>query len=130
MKLATDGLMLAFKVGLPLLLAGLDGFGLLVSVFQAVTHIPGDDALLHPQILAVALLIDRRAVDADLRWSATPPTSHLIPGPWRRKLTVTIETLDRNTLVGFILVLAVLRRSLPPAGAAVLLLDGAAAGRG
>jgi flagellar biosynthetic protein FliQ len=56
MKLATDALMLAFKVGLPLLLAGLV-VGLLVSVFQAATQIQEMTLSFIPKILAVALVL-------------------------------------------------------------------------
>jgi flagellar biosynthesis protein FliQ len=56
MKIATDALMLAFKVGLPLLLAGLV-VGLLVSVFQAVTQIQEMTLSFIPKILAVALVL-------------------------------------------------------------------------
>jgi flagellar biosynthesis protein FliQ len=56
MKLATDALMLAFKVGLPLLLAGLV-VGLLVSVFQAVTQIQEMTLSFIPKILAVAVVL-------------------------------------------------------------------------
>jgi flagellar biosynthetic protein FliQ len=55
-KLATDALMLALKVGLPLLLAGLI-VGLLVSVFQAVTQIQEMTLSFIPKILAVALVL-------------------------------------------------------------------------
>ena len=56
MKLATDALMLAFKIGLPLLLASLV-VGLLVSVFQAVTQIQEMTLSFIPKILAVAVVL-------------------------------------------------------------------------
>ena len=56
MKLATDALLLAFKVGLPLLLAGLV-VGLLVSVFQAVTQIQEMTLSFIPKILATGLVL-------------------------------------------------------------------------
>ena len=55
-KLATDALMLALKVGMPLLLAGLI-VGLLISVFQAVTQIQEMTLSFIPKILAVALVL-------------------------------------------------------------------------
>jgi flagellar biosynthesis protein FliQ len=56
LKLATDALMLALKVGLPILLAGLV-VGLIVSVFQAVTQIQEMTLSFIPKILAVALVL-------------------------------------------------------------------------
>ena len=56
MKLATDALMLAFKVGLPLLIASL-AVGLLVSIFQAVTQIQEMTLSFIPKILAVAVVL-------------------------------------------------------------------------
>ncbi|OJU79960.1 MAG: EscS/YscS/HrcS family type III secretion system export apparatus protein [Solirubrobacterales bacterium 70-9] len=55
-KLATDALMLALKIGMPLLLAGLI-VGLLISVFQAVTQIQEMTLSFIPKILAVALVL-------------------------------------------------------------------------
>lgn len=55
-KLATDALMLALKVGMPLLLAGLI-VGLLISVFQAVTQIQEMTLSFIPKILAVAVVL-------------------------------------------------------------------------
>jgi flagellar biosynthetic protein FliQ len=55
-KLATDALMLALKVGMPLLLAGLI-VGLAVSIFQAVTQIQEMTLSFIPKILAVALVL-------------------------------------------------------------------------
>jgi flagellar biosynthetic protein FliQ len=55
-KLAMDALMLALKVGMPLLLAGLV-VGLLVSVFQAVTQIQEMTLSFIPKILAVAVVL-------------------------------------------------------------------------
>ena len=56
MKLATDALMLAFKVGLPLLLAGLV-VGLLVSVFQAVTQIQEQTVAFVPKMVIMVLVL-------------------------------------------------------------------------
>lgn len=55
-KLAMDALLLALKVGLPLLLAGLL-VGLVVSVFQAVTQIQEMTLSFIPKLLAVALVL-------------------------------------------------------------------------
>jgi len=55
-KLAMDALMLALKVGMPLLLAGLV-VGLVISVFQAVTQIQEMTLSFIPKILAVALVL-------------------------------------------------------------------------
>lgn len=55
-KLATDALMLALKIGMPLLLAGLL-VGLLISIFQAVTQIQEMTLSFIPKILAVALVL-------------------------------------------------------------------------
>ena len=55
MKLATDALMLAFKIGLPLLLASLV-VGLLVSVFQAVTQIQEQTLAFVPKLVAVSMV--------------------------------------------------------------------------
>ena len=55
-KLAMDALLLALKVGMPLLLAGLV-VGLLVSVFQAVTQIQEMTLSFIPKILAVAVVL-------------------------------------------------------------------------
>ncbi len=55
-KLAMDALMLALKVGMPLLLAGLV-VGLVISVFQAVTQIQEMTLSFIPKLLAVALVL-------------------------------------------------------------------------
>ncbi|HVY78525.1 MAG TPA: flagellar biosynthesis protein FliQ [Solirubrobacterales bacterium] len=55
-KLAMDALLLALKLGMPLLLAGLL-VGLVVSVFQAVTQIQEMTLSFIPKILAVALVL-------------------------------------------------------------------------
>lgn len=55
-KLAMDALLLALKVGMPLLLAGLV-VGLIVSVFQAVTQIQEMTLSFIPKLLAVALIL-------------------------------------------------------------------------
>jgi flagellar biosynthetic protein FliQ len=51
-----DALMLALKVGLPLLLAGLI-VGLVISVFQAVTQIQEMTLSFIPKLLAVAVVL-------------------------------------------------------------------------
>lgn len=55
-KLAMDALLLGLKVALPLLLVGLI-FGLLISVFQAVTQIQEMTLSFIPKILAVAVVL-------------------------------------------------------------------------
>ncbi len=55
-KLAMDALLLALKVGMPLLLAGLV-VGLVVSIFQAVTQIQEMTLSFIPKLLAVALIL-------------------------------------------------------------------------
>ena len=55
-KLSMDALMLALKVGLPLLLAGLV-VGLIISVFQAVTQIQEMTLSFIPKLLAVAVVL-------------------------------------------------------------------------
>lgn len=55
-NLAMDALLLALKVGLPLLLAGLV-VGLVVSVFQAVTQIQEMTLAFIPKILVVAIVL-------------------------------------------------------------------------
>ena len=68
MKLATDALMLAFKIGLPLLLASLV-VGLLVSVFQAVTQIQEMTLSFIPKLIAISVAL-------------------MIAGPWMLKVLV------------------------------------------
>ena len=51
-----DALLLALKVGMPLLLAGLV-VGLIVSIFQAVTQIQEMTLSFIPKILAVAVVL-------------------------------------------------------------------------
>lgn len=55
-KLAMDALLLALKVGLPLLVAGLL-VGLIISVFQAVTQIQEMTLSFIPKLLAVAVVL-------------------------------------------------------------------------
>ncbi len=55
-KLAMDALLLGLKVALPLLLVGLV-FGLVISVFQAVTQIQEMTLSFIPKILAMALVL-------------------------------------------------------------------------
>jgi len=79
-KLAMDALMLALKVGMPLLLAGLI-VGLVVSVFQAVTQIQEMTLSFIPKILAVALvLVIAGPWMLDQIVSYTADLYHSIPG--------------------------------------------------
>lgn len=55
-KLAMDALMLGLKVALPLLAVGLV-FGLVISVFQAVTQIQEMTLSFIPKILAIAVVL-------------------------------------------------------------------------
>ncbi len=55
-SLATQAMNLAFKVAMPLLLAGLV-VGLIVSVFQAVTQIQEQTLTFIPKILATAAVV-------------------------------------------------------------------------
>jgi flagellar biosynthetic protein FliQ len=55
-KLAMDALLLALKVGMPLLLGGLV-VGLIVSVFQAVTQIQEMTLSFIPKLLIVAVIL-------------------------------------------------------------------------
>jgi flagellar biosynthetic protein FliQ len=55
-KLAMDALLLALKVGMPLLLGGLV-VGLIVSVFQAVTQIQEMTLSFIPKLLVVAVIL-------------------------------------------------------------------------
>lgn len=55
-KLAMDALLLGLKVALPLLLVALV-FGLIVSVFQAVTQIQEMTLSFIPKILAIAVVL-------------------------------------------------------------------------
>jgi flagellar biosynthesis protein FliQ len=56
LELAMQALTLAFKVAMPLLLAGL-AVGLLVSIFQAVTQIQEMTLAFIPKILAAAAVL-------------------------------------------------------------------------
>jgi flagellar biosynthesis protein FliQ len=79
-KLAMDALMLALKVGMPLLLAGLV-VGLVISIFQAVTQIQEMTLSFIPKILAVALvLIVAGPWMLDQVVSYTSDLYHSIPG--------------------------------------------------
>lgn len=79
-KLAMDALVLALKVGMPLLLAGLL-VGLIVSIFQAVTQIQEMTLSFIPKILAVALvLIVAGPWMLDQIVSYTSDLYHSIPG--------------------------------------------------
>jgi flagellar biosynthetic protein FliQ len=55
-SLAVDAMMLALKIGMPILLAGLV-VGLVISVFQAVTQIQEQTLTFIPKILATALVV-------------------------------------------------------------------------
>jgi flagellar biosynthetic protein FliQ len=55
-KLAMDALLLGLKVALPLLLVALV-FGLLISIFQAVTQIQEMTLSFIPKILAIAVVL-------------------------------------------------------------------------
>lgn len=55
-SLAMDAMQLAFKVAMPLLLAGLV-VGLIVSVFQAVTQIQEQTLAFIPKIIAIAAVV-------------------------------------------------------------------------
>ena len=55
-SLATQAMDVAFKVAMPLLLAGLV-VGLIVSVFQAVTQIQEQTLALIPKIVAIAAVL-------------------------------------------------------------------------
>jgi flagellar biosynthesis protein FliQ len=55
-SIATEAMNLAFKVAMPLLLAGLV-VGLIVSVFQAVTQIQEQTLAFIPKIIAVAAVL-------------------------------------------------------------------------
>jgi flagellar biosynthesis protein FliQ len=55
-SLATQAMNLAFKVAMPLLLAGLV-VGLIVSVFQAVTQIQEQTLAFIPKIIAIAAVL-------------------------------------------------------------------------
>ena len=61
-SIATQAMNLAFKVAMPLLLAGLV-VGLIVSVFQAVTQIQEQTLVFIPKVIALAAVL-------------------LIAGPW------------------------------------------------
>lgn len=79
-KLAMDALLLALKVGMPLLLAGLL-VGLVVSIFQAVTQIQEMTLSFIPKILAVALvLVVAGPWMLDQIVSYTSDLYHSIPG--------------------------------------------------
>ncbi len=79
-KLAMDALMLALKVGMPLLLAGLV-VGLVISVFQAVTQIQEMTLSFIPKLLAVALvLVIAGPWMLDQIVSYTSDLYHSIPG--------------------------------------------------
>ena len=82
-SLATEAMNLAFKVGMPLLMAGLV-VGLVVSVFQAVTQIQEQTLAFIPKIIAIAAVL-------------------VILGPWMLGLVLTYTAELCNsipTLVG------------------------------
>jgi flagellar biosynthetic protein FliQ len=55
-SLATDGMALALKIGLPLMLSGLV-VGLVISVFQAVTQIQEQTLTFIPKILVTVAVV-------------------------------------------------------------------------
>lgn len=55
-SITTDAMQLAFKLGAPLLIAGLV-VGLLVSVFQAVTQIQEQSLQFIPKLIAAAVVL-------------------------------------------------------------------------
>ncbi|WP_210493785.1 flagellar biosynthesis protein FliQ [Patulibacter sp. SYSU D01012] len=68
-SIATDAMQLAFKIGAPLLIAGLV-VGLIVSVFQAVTQIQEQSLQFIPKLVVTAIIL-------------------LVAGPWMLSSVVT-----------------------------------------
>ena len=81
-SIATDAMNLAFKVAMPLLLAGLV-VGLIVSVFQAVTQIQEQTLAFVPKLVAVA-------------------ATFLIALPWLLQLLVKYTTELFRSLPSFV----------------------------
>lgn len=81
-KLAMDALVLALKVGMPLLLAGLL-VGLIVSIFQAVTQIQEMTLSFIPKILAVAVVL-------------------IVAGPWMLNQVVGYTTDLYHSIPGLV----------------------------
>lgn len=68
-SIATDAMQLAFKIGAPLLIAGLL-VGLIVSIFQAVTQIQEQSLQFIPKLVVTAVIL-------------------LVAGPWMLSSIVT-----------------------------------------
>ena len=81
-SIATDAMNLAFKVAMPLLLAGLV-IGLIVSVFQAVTQIQEQTLAFIPKIVAIAAVL-------------------VILGPWMLGQVLTYTTDLYNGIPGLV----------------------------
>ena len=81
-SLATQAMNLAFKVAMPLLLAGLV-VGLIVSVFQAVTQIQEQTLAFIPKVVALVAII-------------------AIFGPWMLGQVLTYTTDLYNSIPGLV----------------------------
>jgi flagellar biosynthetic protein FliQ len=81
-SLATQAMDVAFKVAMPLLLAGLV-VGLIVSVFQAVTQIQEQTLAFIPKIVAIAAVL-------------------VIGGPWMLGQVVTYTSALYNSIPGLV----------------------------
>ena len=81
-SLATQAMNLAFKVAMPLLLAGLV-VGLIVSVFQAVTQIQEQTLAFIPKIVAIAVVL-------------------VVGGPWMLGQILTYTTDLYNSIPGLV----------------------------
>jgi flagellar biosynthetic protein FliQ len=81
-SLATQAMDVAFKVAMPLLLAGLV-VGLIVSVFQAVTQIQEQTLAFIPKIVAIAAVL-------------------VIGGPWMLGQVLTYTSNLYNSIPGLV----------------------------
>jgi flagellar biosynthetic protein FliQ len=81
-SLATQAMDVAFKVAMPLLLAGLV-VGLIVSVFQAVTQIQEQTLAFIPKIIAIAAVL-------------------VIAGPWMLGQVLTYTSSLYNSIPGLV----------------------------
>ncbi|MEA2450857.1 MAG: flagellar biosynthesis protein FliQ [Thermoleophilaceae bacterium] len=81
-SIATQAMNLAFKVAMPLLLAGLV-VGLIVSVFQAVTQIQEQTLAFIPKIVAIAAVL-------------------VILGPWMLGQVLNYTTNLYNSIPGLV----------------------------
>ena len=81
-SLATQAMNVAFKVAMPLLLAGLV-VGLAVSVFQAVTQIQEQTLAFIPKIIAIAAVL-------------------VIAGPWMLGQVLTYTSDLYNSIPGLV----------------------------